>query len=688
MFKNMKLSTKIMAALSSIIIGMLIVAGTAYNGIHTLSEEVKEISEYELPLLESIVEIEKDVLKQEVLTLELILAAKDVQSKEFNHIEQEISKLEEITEKHIRACQTLAKKATDHASDAKIKKQYSHIYDLCKGIEAEQQVFEKNLKKFEHDLETANLDNIDNDQKSLFKELETMNQEAEELIHKMNKLTHDLSVKSEQEAAGIILMVEIISGLFFLIAVFIAFAMNKDIKRNINDFQEGLLGFFRYLNRDASDASLLDESSSDEIGTMAKVVNINIMRTKTEIENDKQVIAESVSVLSEFEQGDLCQRVTGTTTNPVLQELTTLLNQMGTKVESNIDNALNVLEQYASHNYTDKVETRDIKEHLLKLANGVNTLGDSISNLLRENLSKGVQMQANSSELTMNVSKLSSSSNQQAASLEETAAALEEITSTMVANGENIATMASLANDLSIAVTTGEQLANKTSTSMNEIDEKVTSINDAITIIDQIAFQTNILSLNAAVEAATAGEAGKGFAVVAQEVRNLASRSADAANEIKSLVSDATTKADEGKVISNRMIVGYNNLHDIISSTVGLISDVTSASKEQQKGIEQINDAVSQLDKSTQENAIVASATDLIAKETNSMASDIVEEVNKSEFNGKSERTVTKSSNKPKATKAQNIPERIHAKPIKRSPNKTIKKEIVADNDSDQWESF
>ena len=172
---------------------------------------------------------------------------------------------------------------------------------------------------------------------------------------------------------------------------------------------------------------------------------------------------------------------------------------------------------------------------------------------------------------------------------------------------------------------------------MDEINIQVNLINESISVIDQIAFQTNILSLNAAVEAATAGEAGKGFAVVAAEVRNLASRSAEAAKEIKTIVENATSKANHGKTIATDMINGYQELNQNINQTINLIQDIQNASKEQLLGIEQINDAVTQLDQQTQQNAAVANQTQSIAEITDKIAKLIVSNADEKEFEGKND---------------------------------------------------
>ena len=436
---------------------------------------------------------------------------------------------------------------------------------------------------------------------------------------------------------------------------------------------------------------MLNDKANDEFGDMARVVNQNIEKTQKGIEEDRKLIDETIAVLSEFEQGDLCQRLNMSVSNPALMELKTVLNKMASNLESNIDNVLNILEQYSQYNYLNKISTKDIKEHLLKLTNGVNTLGDSITQMLVENKSNGLTLDESSNILLANVDKLNISSNEAAASLEETAAALEEITSNIRNNTQNIAKMANYSNDVTKSVTHGEKLANQTTLAMDEINLQVNAINDAISVIDQIAFQTNILSLNAAVEAATAGEAGKGFAVVAQEVRNLASRSSEAAKEIKIIVENATKKANDGKEISNNMIEGYKELNENITNTINLIQDIEMSSKEQLMGIEQINDAVNSLDQQTQQNAMVASQTHDVAILTDEIAKLVVSNADKKEFIGKSEvkgKNIDSKHNVSYDIKNNRI---LDNKVLISSKVKveTNKQKIVSNiSKDDEWESF
>ncbi|WP_258238354.1 methyl-accepting chemotaxis protein [Arcobacter sp. CECT 8983] len=427
----------------------------------------------------------------------------------------------------------------------------------------------------------------------------------------------------------------------FVLLLFISFIIyvfiNKGIIAPLNAFQNGLLQFFKYLNRENLEIQLLNEKSNDEIGKMSKVVNENIKNVNQKMKEDREVIEETITVLKEFERGDLNQRVTLTTQNPELKELTKLLNNMAKNLSFNIDNILDVLDEYTNYNYLDKVDTKGIKEHLLRLANGINSVRDSITETLIENEQNGTTLDKSSNILIENVSILNTNANQSAVALEETAAAINEIRSNISNSTENIIQMSLNAKELTSSVKEGEKLASKTTVAMSEINEQVSEITNAIGIIDQIAFQTNILSLNAAVEAATAGEAGKGFAVVAQEVRNLASRSATAANEIKIIVENATQKANEGKQIASKMIDGYSGLNENIERTLSLISSVETASKEQNLGIEQIDNAINSLDEQTQQNAAISNKTNEIAIETDSIAKKIVSTVAKKKFHDKND---------------------------------------------------
>jgi methyl-accepting chemotaxis protein len=292
---------------------------------------------------------------------------------------------------------------------------------------------------------------------------------------------------------------------------------------------------------------------------------------------------------------------------------------------------IEVLKSYEQRDFT-KVTNMSCKGHLCTLMSGVNNLGIEISKMLNINLHNGEILSESSDTLSSNMNRLTTSANEQAVSLEQSAANLEEITQTMRENSKYTNELAKNSNSLKDEVSKGKELSRKTTNSMEDINNHVQAIIESITIIDQISFQTNILSLNAAVEAATAGEAGKGFAVVAAEVRNLANRSAQAASKIKELVESATISTTSGKEVVEQMYKGFESLNENIIHTTKIVETVTTNSSEQMKGLEQINSAISQLDNTTQENALIATQTNEVVKTVEGMSKEIENEVKKNKF--------------------------------------------------------
>ncbi|SIR05774.1 methyl-accepting chemotaxis protein [Janthinobacterium sp. TND4EL3] len=198
---------------------------------------------------------------------------------------------------------------------------------------------------------------------------------------------------------------------------------------------------------------------------------------------------------------------------------------------------------------------------------------------------------------------LSSRTEQQASSLEETASSMEELTAAVKQNADNALAARSLAASASAVAVRGGAVVAEVVQTMGSINDSSRKIADIIGVIDGIAFQTNILALNAAVEAARAGEQGRGFAVVATEVRNLAQRSSQAAREIKGLIDDSVDKVGAGSKLVDQAGATMQDVVGSVQRLSAIIGDITDASEEQRVGIEQVNEAISQMDQVTQQNA-------------------------------------------------------------------------------------
>ena len=428
-----------------------------------------------------------------------------------------------------------------------------------------------------------------------------------------------------------------ITILILIIAVLFAYFVSNTIGNKISSTQKGILNFFDFLSQKTNTVNHLEIKEMDEFGIMAKIVNENIDKIQLDFIADSNTVSQFVTISNQIKAGNLNGKIDSNPNNPQLLELRNVFNDMLLILNSNVNSVLITLDSYAKYDFTKTTNSSNLQGELGFLVENVNKLGKEITSMLIENMKNGLTLENSSNVLLKNVNILNTSSNEAAASLEETAAALEEVTSNIRVTTQNISEMANLANDVTLSAKNGEKLAYQTTGAMEDINNQVNAINEAISIIDQIAFQTNILSLNAAVEAATAGEAGKGFAVVAAEVRNLANRSAQAAQEIKKLVENAKEKANQGKDIATVMITGYEKLNENIIQTINLISDVRNGSKEQLTGIEQINDAVNLLDRQTQQNATIATQTKDIAILTDKIAKIVVKDANSKEFIGKNE---------------------------------------------------
>jgi methyl-accepting chemotaxis protein len=262
-----------------------------------------------------------------------------------------------------------------------------------------------------------------------------------------------------------------------------------------------------------------------------------------------------------------------------------------------------------------------------RLLAALKAMNDNLSSMVGQVRDSAESVASGSSQISTGSADLSQRTEEQAANLEETAASMEELTATVQTNAETARTATQLAGSAAEAAQHGGQVVGQVVATMEGITASSRKIADIIGVIDGIAFQTNILALNAAVEAARAGEQGRGFAVVASEVRTLAQRSAAAAKEIKSLISESVEKVEAG---SHQVDEAGRAMDEIVAQVKrvnDLINEISSATHEQTQGISQIGDAVNQLDQVTQQNAALVEQSAAAAESLKTQAATLVSAV-------------------------------------------------------------
>lgn len=304
--------------------------------------------------------------------------------------------------------------------------------------------------------------------------------------------------------------------------------------------------------------------------------------------------------------GDLTARMEETARQEDLRAIAIQLNQVFAAVEAATGSVSGLLQAYARGNLAARM-TGEFQGVFADLQRDGNSTGEKLAELVDKIRGTGDRIRIELQPIQNGARDLSARAARQAERLHETAATMVELAATVEANAGNAARATTLSEGTSGAAVNGGSVASEAITAIRLVSENARQINEITGYVDDIAFQTNLLSLNAAVEAARAGDVGKGFAVVAHEVRMLANKAADASSEIKNLIGQSTRNVSNGVKYVEATGQSLTEIHGSVNQVVEAVGQITTAVKEQSSGINAVSDIVTELEQETGLNARLAS---------------------------------------------------------------------------------
>lgn len=335
----------------------------------------------------------------------------------------------------------------------------------------------------------------------------------------------------------------------------------------------------------------------------------------------------AVEMIEELGQGHLSLRLNMDQTD----EVGRMARVMDTFADSLQNEMIHTLQKLANGDLNFDIQPHDEQD---EIRGALKKLGVDLNNIMGAIQASGQQISAGSISVADFSQSLSQGATESAASLEEITSSLGEMSGQTKLNAENAHQVNLLSSEAKQAAETGNQHMSQMVNAMAEISEAGQNINKIIKVIDEIAFQTNLLALNAAVEAARAGQHGKGFAVVAEEVRNLAARSAKAAQETADLIAGSVEKTDRGADIAGKTAESLKAIYERVTKVSDLAEEIAAASGEQAEGIAQISEGLGQIDQVIQQTTATAEESAAASEELSGQAAELLNMLNRFQLKG------------------------------------------------------